>query len=102
VICIETAQSNQGICIGDSGGVLSVVHNGQSLQVGIQKFVASGGCVAGFPSGATSECFEKCKKKYFLTMNFCLFQERHFTMRGFTRELMNKNVWLFLKIYENV
>jgi chymotrypsin len=50
VICIETATSNQGTCHGDSGGVLSVEHGGL-IQVGVTSFVASAGCVAGFPSG---------------------------------------------------
>jgi chymotrypsin len=51
VICIETGTSNQGTCHGDSGGVLSVQHGGSLLQVGVTSFVASAGCVAGFPSG---------------------------------------------------
>jgi secreted trypsin-like serine protease len=53
VICIETAESNQGTCHGDSGGVLSVSEPqfGGLIQVGVTSFVASAGCVAGFPSG---------------------------------------------------
>jgi hypothetical protein len=53
VICIETATSNQGTCHGDSGGVLSVNEPqfGGLIQVGVTSFVASAGCVAGFPSG---------------------------------------------------
>lgn len=53
VICIETNQSNQGTCHGDSGGVLSVNQPefGGLIQVGVTSFVASAGCVAGFPSG---------------------------------------------------
>lgn len=52
VICIETAQSNQGTCNGDSGGVLSVQRPpGAPVQVGVTSFGAAAGCVAGFPSG---------------------------------------------------
>lgn len=51
VICIETGTSNQGTCHGDSGGVLSVDFQGGLIQVGVTSFVASAGCVAGFPSG---------------------------------------------------
>jgi len=52
VLCIETAQSNQGTCNGDSGGVLSVQRGaGQWVQVGVTSFGAAAGCVAGFPSG---------------------------------------------------
>ncbi|KAG5668462.1 hypothetical protein PVAND_016402 [Polypedilum vanderplanki] len=53
VICKETAQSNQGTCNGDSGGVLSVERPGhaQWVQVGVTSFGAAAGCVAGFPSG---------------------------------------------------
>ncbi|KAG5668460.1 hypothetical protein PVAND_016400 [Polypedilum vanderplanki] len=49
----ETAQSNQGTCNGDSGGVLSVERPGhaQWVQVGVTSFGAAAGCVAGFPSG---------------------------------------------------
>lgn len=57
VICIETATSNQGTCHGDSGGVLSVEHAGQLLQVGVTSFVAAAGCVAGFPSGFERNTF---------------------------------------------
>lgn len=52
VICIATAGVNQGVCHGDSGGVLSVQRPpGAPMQVGITSFVAAAGCVAGFPSG---------------------------------------------------
>lgn len=53
VICIETAESNQGTCHGDSGGVLSInePQYGGLRQVGVTSFVAAAGCVAGFPSG---------------------------------------------------
>jgi secreted trypsin-like serine protease len=52
VLCIETAQSNQGTCNGDSGGVLSVERApGAPVQVGVTSFGAAAGCVAGFPSG---------------------------------------------------
>jgi secreted trypsin-like serine protease len=52
VICIATANVNQGTCNGDSGGVLSVPRlPGAPVQVGVTSFVASAGCVAGFPSG---------------------------------------------------
>lgn len=61
VICIETNQSNQGTCHGDSGGVLSVNEPqfGGLIQVGVTSFVASAGCVAGFPSG-----FERVTSHY--------------------------------------
>jgi chymotrypsin len=53
VICKETAQSNQGTCNGDSGGVLAVERGAgqQWVQVGVTSFGAAAGCVAGFPSG---------------------------------------------------
>jgi secreted trypsin-like serine protease len=59
VVCIETAQSNQGTCNGDSGGVLAVERGAgqQWVQIGVTSFGAAAGCVAGFPSGFSRTTF---------------------------------------------
>lgn len=49
-LCTETTQSNQGTCVGDAGGVLSVERPpGNPMQIGITSFIPSVGCQMGFP-----------------------------------------------------
>lgn len=39
-----------GICRGDSGGPLTITHNGEQVLIGVSSFVARYGCELGFPS----------------------------------------------------
>lgn len=44
-------QRNNAVCNGDSGGPLTVVRNGQPLQVGVVSFGSANGCELGLPDG---------------------------------------------------
>jgi len=52
VVCLDT-EGGHGNCNGDSGGPLTWVEEGRTVTRGITSFVASAGCLSGYPDGDT-------------------------------------------------